>query len=166
MSRHALWLALVLGSAAQAAQPPAACGDPAYRQFDFWLGEWDVHKPDGTHAGDSRIEKEYGGCVIHEHYATPKGYSGESLNSWDASRKAWHQTWVDNGGAVLLLDGGLKDGSMVLEGPGVDAQGKPVRNRITWTPGADGSVRQLWETGDAAGHWTVAFDGHYLRKKK
>ena len=35
-----------------------SCTDPAYGQFDFWLGEWEVHRPDGTLAGFNRIEKK------------------------------------------------------------------------------------------------------------
>jgi hypothetical protein len=54
--------------------------------------------------------------VLHERYATPGGYSGESLNIYDASRKLWHQTWVDSTGTLLLLDGGVRDGRMMLEG--------------------------------------------------
>lgn len=135
------------------------CSDPAYRQFDFWLGEWEVRKPDGTLAGTNRISKEYGGCVLHERYSTAKGYSGESLNTYDVARKVWHQTWVDNDGLLLLLDGGLVNGRMVLEG-----QGQGVRHRIAWTPNPDGTVRQFWESTDASGQWTVAFDGMYKRR--
>jgi hypothetical protein len=65
---------------------------------------------------------------------------------------------------LLLLEGGLRGGSMVLEGPGVGPDGSTVRHRITWTPNADGSVRQYWETTDAAGHWGTTFDGRYTRK--
>ena len=39
-----------------------------------------------------------------------------------------------------------------------------TKQRITWTPNADGSVRQLWEAADAKGAWTVAFDGRYTKK--
>ena len=53
---------------------------------------------------------------------------------------------------------------MVLEGKTLDTAGKETRHRITWTPNADGSVRQLWESTDAKGAWTVAFDGLYKRK--
>src|SRR6185503_6895953 len=77
----ALGLATSLG---QAAPPPAPCTAPENRQFDFWVGEWQVTKPDGKAAGTNSITREYGGCVIHEHYATPKGYSGEGLNAYDA----------------------------------------------------------------------------------
>ena len=145
------------------AQQPAPCSDPAYRQFDFWVGKWQVSRPDGKVAGTNHIEKEYGGCVLHERYVTPGRYTGESLNSYDPARKVWHQTWVDNSGMLLLLEGQFNGKSMVLEGKTLDNAGKETRHRITWTPNADGSVRQLWESTDAKGAWTVAFDGLYKR---
>lgn len=160
---NAVLLALVVGLPATAAQA-APCSEPEHRQFDFWLGEWQVHRPDGTFAGINRITLEYGGCVIHERYATGRGYSGESLNVYDATRKVWHQTWVDVSGLLLTLEGKWDGKSMVLEGLAPDAQGALVKQRITWTPGAEGTVRQLWETADAAGAWSVVFDGRYTRK--
>lgn len=144
-------------------QAPAPCSDPAYRQFDFWVGKWDVFRPDGKVAGANRIEKEYGGCVLHERYVTPGRYTGESLNSYDPARKVWHQTWVDNSGMLLLLEGQFNGKSMVLEGKTLDRMAKETKHRITWTPNADGSVRQLWESTDAKGAWIVAFDGLYKR---
>jgi hypothetical protein len=153
--------ACVAGFAAAAAAP---CDAPAHREFDFWLGEWQVRTPDGKLAGTNRIEREYDGCVLHERYTTGRGYSGESLNSYDAGRKVWHQTWVDNSGTLLLLEGTFKSGSMVLEGRTTGADGPPTRHRISWTPNADGSVRQLWESTDAKGQWGIAFDGAYTRK--
>jgi hypothetical protein len=72
---------LLLASAAN-----GACINAEHRQFDFWLGDWQVHRADGSLAGINRITLEYGGCVIHERYVTGKGYSGESLNVYDAAR--------------------------------------------------------------------------------
>ena len=164
---YALLLASLFGSAtifAASPSAPPACTDPAYRAFDFWVGDWQVHKPDGKPAGHNRITREYGGCVIHEHYTSEQGSSGESLNIYDASRKVWHQTWVDNSGLLLTLEGGLRDGAMVLEGQTVGADGKITKQRITWTPNADGSVRQLWELTNAKGEWTTSFDGKYTKK--
>ena len=103
----------LLGMTATAAGP---CEGEAHRQFDFWLGEWEVRTADGTLAGVNNISREHGGCVLHERYSTSRGYSGESLNVFDPSRKVWHQTWVDNAGTLLLLEGGLRGESMVLEG--------------------------------------------------
>lgn len=65
---------------------------------------------------------------------------------------------------LLLLEGQFDGKSMVLEGKTLDTAGKETRHRITWTPNADGSVRQLWESTDAKGAWMVAFDGLYKRK--
>lgn len=155
-----LMLGLVLAGATAHAGP---CDAPEYRQFDFWAGDWQVTRPDGSVAGTNRITLEYGGCVLHEHYATPKGYSGESLNTFDAGRKVWHQTWVDSTGTLLLLEGGLRGRDMVLEGSTTDGKGVVTRHRITWMPNEDGTVRQHWESTDASGAWTTAFDGLYRR---
>jgi hypothetical protein len=149
------------GVAAQAAAPP--CEAAVHRQFDFWIGAWDVFKPDGSLAGRNRIGKRYDGCVLHEQYETPAGYRGESLNVHDAGRRVWHQTWVDNGGTLLLLEGSLRDGSMVMEGATTAADGKVTRHRITWTPNRDGSVRQHWQSAVAGAAWTTVFDGRYVR---
>ncbi len=129
------------------------------------MGEWTVHKPDGTIAGANRIESEYGGCVVHERYSTPSGYTGESLNIYDARRRVWHQSWVDNSGLLLLLEGCLADRSMVLEGQVQGPEGAITKHRITWTPNTDGTVRQLWESTDAKGQWSVVFDGLYRKKQ-
>ena len=54
---------------------------------------------------------------------------------------------------------------MVLEGRTTGADGRVVRQRITWTPHPDGSVRQLWQAMDAKGSWGIAFDGQYTKSK-
>ena len=112
----------------------------------------------------NEISLEYGGRVLHEHYVTGKGYSGESLNIYDSSRNVWHQTWVDNGGLLLTLEGHLVGKNIVLEGVAPAANGAMAKQRITWTPNPDGSVRQLWETADDKGSWSVAFDGKYTKQ--
>ena len=168
MIYRATCLLMILGlagdaSAAAPPPPPVPCAGAEYRQFDFWLGDWRVVKPDGAFAGTNHITLEYGGCVVHEHYVTGKGYSGESLSMYDAARKVWHQTWVDDNGLLLTIEGHWDGKSMVLEGKAPDASGALTKQRITWTPSADGSVRQLWEALDAKGAWTVAFDGKYTK---
>lgn len=160
-----LWrVAGVLTALAAAPALAAPCDSPAHRQFDFWLGAWNVHTPDGKLAGVNSVEREYDGCVLHERYATERGFRGESLNAYDAGRGTWHQTWVDNQGTLLRLEGSLRGASMVLEGEITGPEGKVTKHRITWTPNADGSVRQHWEATDAKGQWTTAFDGRYTRK--
>jgi len=151
------------GSKAQQAQP---CATPEAAHFDFWLGEWEVRLPNGNLVGENSIEKILNGCVIRESYRTPTGYAGQSLNIFDASRKLWHQTWVDVGGLLLTLEGGFEEGAMILRGQTVGAEG-PVLQRIRWSvvDGDSDRVRQLWETSQDGGNtWTTAFDGLYVRK--
>ena len=154
--------ALVAWVCAVPALAATPCDTPAHRAFDFWIGEWRVQTPEGKLAGINRIERKHEGCVLHERYATGRGYSGESLNIYDATRDRWHQTWVDSSGMLLLLEGGIRDGRMVLEGQ-TGAADDVTRHRITWTPNADGSVRQFWESADATGTWKTTFDGTYTR---
>ena len=157
---RALLAVILLAMGADVSAQPGPCTAPEYRQFDFWIGDWRVTTPDGKHAGDNRIEKVLDGCALHESWQGASGGRGFSYNAWDGDRKVWHQTWVDKQGTILLLEGGLKDGAMVLSG----TQGATL-NRITWTPNKDGSVRQHWETSaDRGKTWQTAFDGLYRRK--
>ena len=160
------------GAAAQMPPPvPAAkapaCAGADYRQFDFWLGEWEVRNPAGKFVGHNRIESAHGGCVLIEHWNGVGGVTGTSVNLYDRDRGRWHQTWVDSSGGLLQLDGGIDGKAMVLSGDAFDADApaKTARQRITWTPQGDGLVRQLWEASTDGGRtWTVVFDGRYARR--
>ncbi len=150
---------------AGAGRPSPACASAEHRQFDFWLGEWDVRRADGKLAGRNTISREHGGCVLEERYTAISGYTGSSLNMYDASRKRWHQTWTDNAGLLLELNGEFREGKMVLSGESVDSIGKTREERITWTPRRDGTVQQIWEqSADGGANWVVAFDGIYTRR--
>jgi hypothetical protein len=146
--------------------PSAPCSSAAHRQFDFWVGSWDVSHPgNGQTLGQNRIDLILNDCVLHEHWTGAKGFRGESFSLYDASRGVWHQSWVDQSGGFLALEGGLRGGAMVLSGTSVNA-GATTLNRITWTPRADGSVEQKWDSSDDGGKsWSTTFDGIYRRAK-
>jgi hypothetical protein len=133
--------------------------------FDFWIGEWEVFGPKGKQLGLSSITPLLGTGALAEHWHGAGGTEGRSLNAYDATRGHWHQTWLDSTGGVLMLDGGLVDGAMVLEGlaPGEDPSAMLLQ-RITWTP-EDGGVRQHWQSSaDDGGTWVTVFDGRYRRR--
>jgi len=157
--------ALVAATPVAAQQGQPVCAGAEHRQFDFWMGGWDVTVVgSGQVAGTNQITSMLDGCVLHEAYETPTGYRGNSFNSYDRSTGQWHQTWVDNAGTVLTLDGGIVDGKMVLAGPGKDAQGNDIINQITWKPHDDGTVQQTWlVSSDGGTTWTTAFDGLYRK---
>jgi hypothetical protein len=141
----------------------AACADLVYRQFDFMLGDWNVATADGKLIGHDHLEKAYGGCVVQEHWTSVDGGTGSSFSMYDASRKLWHQTWVDSTGTLVVLEGGLKDGRMLMSGEMTEG-GKRQLDRMSWMPGKDGKIRQLWETSSDAGKsWQVIFDVYYSK---
>ena len=149
------------------AQSPPGCTSSEYRQFDFLVGEWTVTLPNGTVAGTNRIESILGGCALQEHWSSARGGDGTSLNLWNAADSTWRQVWVDGSGGLLELSGGLVGESMVLSGTArvAGGSGGTVLNRITWTPNADGTVRQLWESSpDGGTTWATQFDGRYARR--
>lgn len=153
-------LALVLLAAASLSAQPKPCSAPEFRQFDFWIGEWEVHA-NGKIAGTNRIKSIYNGCVLEERWDGVSGVSGASFNSFEPETGLWHQAWVDSTGGRLALSGKFENGRMTLSGRRADGG----IDRITWTPNQDGTVRQLWETSKDGVKWETSFDGLYKRLK-
>ncbi|MEO8000419.1 MAG: hypothetical protein ABI644_00980 [Arenimonas sp.] len=136
------------------------------RQFDFWIGLWDVVDEKGKFVGINKIQSVEAGCVLQEEWTSAAGgYSGRSLNWYGADAK-WHQKWIDSNGDQLNLDGGLVNGAMVLTGetPSKDPLLPPTKHRITWSVLSAELVRQLWESSNDAGiTYETAFDGRYRK---
>ena len=141
------------------------CDEPERRQFDFWVGEWDVFDPEGTPAGRNRITALFDGCALREEWEGASGFRGTSLNAWSAQTGRWHQTWTDSSGLLLQLDGGLRDGVMVLEGeaPLPEQGDRLLGHRISWSrlDGQPDRLRQHWEVERSDGTWQTVFDGRY-----
>jgi hypothetical protein len=157
------------GQEAAASPTPAPCTRPEFRQFDFWIGAWDVAQPDGKLVGSNRIEKILGGCVLQESWRSTDGQSqGHSFNIYGRDGR-WHQTWVDNQGLLLQLAGGLDaEGRMVMSQQLTRPRdGKRVLHEIAWTPLASGQVKQHWRVSEDAGKtWQDVFVGIYRRKEE
>lgn len=159
-----LGIVLVTTPAHAQQTPQPACDAQEHRQFDFWIGEWEVVDTAGNPAGRNRITRELNGCVLREEWTGAGGGSGSSFNMYDAATGNWHQTWVDSSGTLLLLNGGLRsDGVMVMGGERPGSDGATVRNRITWTRESADTVRQVWEVSEDGTTWRVIFNGLYRR---
>ena len=160
-------LALAGTSTTRAEDGTAAkpCASLSHRQFDFWLGTWNVTQA-GKTAGQNKIESILNGCALMESWKGTGGVTGHSLNTYDSTRDVWHQTWVDSTGSLLTLEGRFKEGAMVLEGVASDEKGNKARQRITWTAPSRDEVRQLWQSSTDNGKtWKTEFDGLYSRQR-
>jgi hypothetical protein len=136
-----------------------------HRQFDFWVGEWDVMNKDKKIATSS-IQRIVSDCIIFENYSQQDGYTGKSFNFYDAALGKWRQTWVDRMGSVSEFVGEVKDNAMRFEGETHRRDGVKVLRRMTlFNLGAE-RVRQYSERSlDGGKTWSVAYDFTYLRRK-
>jgi hypothetical protein len=165
--KYSLLALAVLASEAPAQAPsPPACTGPEHRQFDFWVGHWDVYPTSKDNlVAHSLIEKLYGDCVVRENWMPLKGTPGGSLNHYDRDGGQWHQTWVDASNARVEFDGKLVDGNMVLQGfwKGANGPGKDGLVRMTYSK--EGSaVRQFGEISTDGGlTWKPFFDFTYRK---
>lgn len=154
-------LEILLSLISLSAKSPTAapCASREYHEFDFWLGDWDSFNiADSTKDARVRVERILDGCVIHEDYQSVEGHKGESFSIYDASRKVWHQSWVTNRGKLLIIEGHMQDGVMVLAGTDRTASGEERRVRGSWKP-VDGGVRETAFTSTDAGKtWKPWFD--------
>jgi hypothetical protein len=142
--------------------PQKRCQAPEYRQFDFWIGSWDVEDARGNPIGRSRIEPIEAGCGIQENWTDRSGLTGRSLNAYRPASKVWTQLWAASWGSTLLMEGRYENERMAMSGDVVTPTGETPRQRTTWSRLDGGGVRQLTEwSRDGGRTWTVVFDGRY-----
>jgi tetratricopeptide (TPR) repeat protein len=136
--------------------------DEVYEQFDFWLGKWDVYAPNGQQVGTNHIQRTEQGCAVLERWKSASGSTGRSVNFYDPALKVWRQIWTDSRGTVVDVSGKFENGAMRFSGKHRYPDGREVPYRMTFTPNADGTVRQLIEESpDGGEELGVAFDGLY-----
>jgi hypothetical protein len=147
------------------------CEAPEYREFDFWVGEWEVVTPRGERAGSDSVQKAANGCVLVENWTGVKLNTAISLNFWDPQRRLWRQAWLGPTG-LLEFEEQWKNGAIRLKGntspthsaAADTSEGTDQMNRITFTPLGDGSVHENWERSTDGGKtWRPSFVATYRR---
>jgi len=137
-----------------------------YREFDFWLGEWDVVTSDGHNpAGASSVQLLLDQYVLLEN-CTSNG-TGKSFNHFDPRMKKWIQDWADSQSNSVHFEGGVeKDGVMHYYADDFDAQGKPIKHHVQFFNLDQDHVRQLCQqSSDGGKTWQMQYDFLYIRKK-
>jgi len=148
------------------------CSDPVYRQFDFWLGEWEAFGTQGKKAGDSKISAILDSCIILEEWtssAVSNGlrYEGKSFNTYNAVTGQWQQTWVDNvAGSTEYLMGKFETDKITFEtNPFKFSKDTTAIRKLTFYNLGKDKVRQLGEITKNNGQaWITEYDLEYRRK--
>jgi tetratricopeptide (TPR) repeat protein len=149
-------------------------GVPQAREFDFWIGEWDVY-PNGANVivGHSKVEMASGGCMVLENWtalgAVPN--TGKSMNYVNSVTGKWEQHWIGSGGLNVnnpqyFTNGEYKDGAMRFESISMSPQNQKQLGRFIFFNMGPDQVRQFYEiSADEGKTWTTSYDFIYKRKK-
>lgn len=141
------------------------CRGAHFRDFDFWVGEWDVYDPqEKQRLGHNSVTSEQEGCLLVEHWKSGQSTeSGSSFNYFDLHDSTWHQVYISNSGDARSFPpmvGGLVDGKMTM----LTALDAGKQSRWTWYVLAPGKVRQMAEfTTDAGKTWSITWDSVYKK---
>ena len=156
----------------------SVCAGPEYRQFDFWIGEWDLRirtrKALGSAewdeaAGTQRVETILSGCAIAEHFrgdGPGAPWAGESYSAWQPALHKWRQTWVDDQGGFLAFVGSVDEGVMTLRGePTTTPKGATIHMRMVFLDVTPSALRWEWQRSvDDGASWDAQMIIHYRRR--
>jgi len=170
--KGAISLLIIIMSFSSAFAQKLPCSNPVYRQFDFWVGEWEAFGPKGK-AGDSKISIILDSCIVLEEWTSAgvqQGlrYAGKSFNTWNAAKKQWQQTWVDNvGNTTAFVEGKYEDNKIIYQtAPFYFKKDSIAIRKLTFFNLGPDKVRQLGEISrDNGTSWSTEYDLEYRRKK-
>ncbi len=142
---------------------------PEYRQFDFWVGDWNVYSVAGQFAnqkvGESSVQLILKDCVVFENWtALGRGGEGKSFNKYNPQLQKWEQFWVADSGGTTHYVGDAAPGQMIYLAEPAGPRGAPLI-RLSFTRLSPDKVRQFSELSfDQGKSWQVGYDFIYLRK--
>ena len=138
---------------------------PEARQFDFWVGEWDVFNVQGIQSGINKIERILGDCVILENWTDRFGSQGKSFNKYNREKKRWEQYWVDEQGSTTHFWGNLEGKNMVFHSEAQQPDGKMGERKLVFHNLGPDKLRQVSQvTTDGGKTWTTEYDLTYVRR--
>ena len=140
---------------------------PEARQFDFWIGTWDVFAANGVKQGTNRIEKILRGCALQENWTGGFGREGKSLNFFEPQRRTWRQVWVADANSVLDYTAGrYENNAMTFTGRTLSPKGDTVYQKLIFRNLQPDTVHQIFESSTDKGQtWTQTWFGIYVRRK-
>jgi len=156
----------------QSSSSPAStpCEAQQQKQFDFWIGEWDLtwpgEKPGEVGHGTNIIKRVMDGCIVQENFSGGDSMHlrGTSVSVFDTHSGHWKQTWVDNEGGYLDFIGDFNNDRMILQRETV-RDGTKILQRMVWKNISSNEMDWSWEASRDGGKiWQVNWPIHYKRK--
>ncbi|MGD2061127.1 MAG: DUF1579 family protein [Acidimicrobiia bacterium] len=151
------------------------CSSAEARQFDFWLGEWQLSwpaeqaggEPGERQTGTNRITRMFDDCVIEENFATDdERFRGHSVSVYDEKAKCWRQTWVDSSGGYLVFTGNYDGETMELRTTPEERAHETVVQRMVFSDITDDSLEWSWQgSRDGGDTWNDLWNISYQRDR-
>jgi hypothetical protein len=137
-------------------------------ELDFWLGEWDATWEGGS--GRNRLSRILRERVILEEFEESAesggadALHGRSWSVFDADRRLWRQTWVDDQGGYLDLVGARVEGWFAFERAAPE-RGPHARQRMVFRDVEADSFHWTWESSpDDGASWATRWAIDYRRR--
>jgi hypothetical protein len=143
----------------------------AEREFDFLEGQWDavcrVPSENGwaEAPGTLTAEKTLDGLLFREHFEGiyhGGALKGLGLRAFNRETREWEHTWTDSlePAHFHVWKGVFRDGKIDLFSEWIEAEGKLVRSRLTWSEITQDSAH--WESARSSDggktwqlHWVI-----------
>jgi len=169
-------------SAQQAAAPTGLCPDVRSREFDFWVGDWDVtnrhRRPESddpvwyeTGPAVDRVSPVVDGCAVFDHWTGTLSYDrvvGFGMAAFDPARGLWDLAllWPSrNRPTFSNFTGEFRHGRGEFFAEGVDTHGRPQTTRITYSDVRPDAFRwDLALSGDSGITWRTSWIQEYTRR--
>lgn len=130
------------------------------REFDFWLGQWDLVLGGGQGLATNHISPFGidGGIALLEDYRQGP-YLGTSVSYYSPREGRWRQLWFDNMGGLLEFAGGTQGNKFVISGNVGTTKTRLVYSNIT-----NRSLDQSADMSPDGVNWQVSFSARYTRR--
>lgn len=142
---------------------------PAISDFDFLVGEWEVHNrrlrapltgDDAWHETDAVATSRTlhnGAISVDEMWYPEPGFAGCSFRTYDRARHEWAIYWVNSmhGTLGMPVYGSWENGVLVASGPD-EYDGTPILARYVWSEITPSSA--VWRqefSADAGSTWEL-----------
>lgn len=158
-------LALTVCAMPAIAQDPsrgsAGPGLPAEaREFDFWLGQWDLVLGGGQGLATNHISSFGidGGIALLEDYRQGP-YLGTSVSYYSPREGRWRQLWFDNMGGLLEFAGGTQGNKFVISG-----NVETTKTRLVYSNITNRTLDQSYDVSPDGVNWQSTFSARYTRR--
>ncbi len=153
---------VVIGTAAQSEGEAEAALPPEARQFDFWLGNWNLAIGSGSSKSQITSFGVGGGIATLENFSNGLG---TSVSIYDTREQKWYQTWFDQDQLLIEVSGEFQNGRMVLTGQETrTTTGVKMSGRESWFNITDNQWDFLYEVSANGGQtWQQNFLAHGRR---